>query len=217
MNKVCAAGTGSFLEEQSRELGVDVKGEFAARRVRRGARRPTSARAAPSSWRRRCVGASGPASRVEEICAGLAYSIVRNYLEKVVGATAARRDDRLPGGRRLERRGRRGVRERPRAARCAVHPYNRISGAIGAALAARDARAMSGATGAEPLPRLPPRPEPVVPVVRVPPLLEPLRGERHRDGAGRVGPGLLRRHLRALHERDRRVGAAASRISPRST
>jgi len=28
MNKVCAAGTGSFLEEQSEKLGINIKEEF---------------------------------------------------------------------------------------------------------------------------------------------------------------------------------------------
>ena len=28
MNKACAAGTGSFLEEQAEKLGISIKGEF---------------------------------------------------------------------------------------------------------------------------------------------------------------------------------------------
>ena len=30
MNKVCAAGTGSFLEEQAEKLDISIKGEFGA-------------------------------------------------------------------------------------------------------------------------------------------------------------------------------------------
>ena len=30
MNKVCAAGTGSFLEEQAEKLGINIKEEFGA-------------------------------------------------------------------------------------------------------------------------------------------------------------------------------------------
>ena len=33
MNKVCAAGTGSFLEEQAEKLGISIKGEFGERPV----------------------------------------------------------------------------------------------------------------------------------------------------------------------------------------
>jgi len=29
MNEACAAGTGSFLEEQAEKLGISIKGEFA--------------------------------------------------------------------------------------------------------------------------------------------------------------------------------------------
>ena len=35
MNKVCAAGTGSFLEEQAEKLSVSIKGEFSKRRFHR--------------------------------------------------------------------------------------------------------------------------------------------------------------------------------------
>ena len=142
MNKVCAAGTGSFLEEQSRDLGIDVKGDFAARAF---------AAAASPDLGSRCtvfmetevVSALGAGETVGEVCAGLAFSIVRNYLEKVVG--------RRPLGERIVFQG--GVASN-RAVVAAfesvlgrpvhVHPYNRISGAIGAALAAREARARAG-------------------------------------------------------------------------
>ncbi len=143
MNKVCAAGTGSFLEEQSKALGVDVRGEFAA-----GA----FAAATPPDLGSRCTvfmetevaSALGAGERVEEVCAGLAYSIVRNYLEKVVGPR--------PLGERIVFQG--GVASNGAVVAAfesvlgrpvAVHPYNRISGAIGAALAAREARERAGA------------------------------------------------------------------------
>ncbi len=146
MNKVCAAGTGSFLEEQSKALGVDVKGEFAA-----GAFAAT----APPDLGSRCTvfmetevaSALGAGERVEEVCAGLAYSIVRNYLEKVVG--------RKPLGERIVIQG--GVASNAAVVAAfeavlgrpvTVHPFNRISGAIGAALAARDARERSAPAGA---------------------------------------------------------------------
>ncbi len=50
MNKACAAGTGSFLEEQAERLGISIKQEFERQGVR-GAHRPAgSASAAPCSW-----------------------------------------------------------------------------------------------------------------------------------------------------------------------
>ena len=50
MNEACAAGTGSFLEEQAEKLGISIKGEFAqAGALVRRARR-ASASAARCSW-----------------------------------------------------------------------------------------------------------------------------------------------------------------------
>jgi len=83
MNKVCAAGTGSFLEEQAEKLGLDIR-EFG----------PLATGApAPCSLGERCTvfmesdvfsHQAGGAS-VEDIVAGLSYSIVKNYLHRVVG------------------------------------------------------------------------------------------------------------------------------------
>ncbi len=142
MNKVCAAGTGSFLEEQSRDLGIDVCREFA----------PRAFSGSPVDLGSRCtvfmgtevVGALGGGAGIEDVCAGLAHSIVRNYLEKVVGSR--------PVGRRIVFQGGVASNEAVVAAfesalsrEVEVHPFNRISGAIGAALAARAARSSTGA------------------------------------------------------------------------
>ena len=50
MNEACAAGTGSFLEEQAEKLGVSIKGEFAKLALSRAMRPPAWASAARSSW-----------------------------------------------------------------------------------------------------------------------------------------------------------------------
>jgi predicted CoA-substrate-specific enzyme activase len=84
MNKVCAAGTGSFLEEQAERIGINIKKEFSDLAL--GSDRP-----APMGDRctvfiesdmvhhqQRGVGKAG-------IVAGLSYSIVHNYLNRVVG------------------------------------------------------------------------------------------------------------------------------------
>ena len=84
MNKVCAAGTGSFLEEQAEKLGTSIKDEFA--------RLALSAHA-PVSLGERCtvfmesdlVHHQQQGAKKEELVAGLCYSIVHNYLNKVVG------------------------------------------------------------------------------------------------------------------------------------
>lgn len=138
MNKICAAGTGSFLEEQARELGIDIVRDFAPRAL-------SSAR--PIDVGTRCtvfmetevVNALRNGAAVDEICAGLAHSIVSNYLDKVVGNRKI--------GERIVFQG--GVASNDAVVAAfesalgkpvIVHPYNRLSGAIGAALAAIEAR-----------------------------------------------------------------------------
>jgi predicted CoA-substrate-specific enzyme activase len=83
MNHACAAGTGSFLEEQAERLGMSIKEEFANEAFKSKA---------PLKLGERCTvfmesdllsyqqqGAERP-----DLTAGLAYSIVTNYLNRVV-------------------------------------------------------------------------------------------------------------------------------------
>jgi len=136
MNKICAAGTGSFLEEQAEPLGIKIEGEFSALAAQSSA---------PYDLGSRCtvfmdtelVNAVNQGTSLSDITAGLAYSIVRNYLEKVV-------EDR-PIGKKIVFQG--GVASNPSVVKAfslylqkpiQIHSYNRISGAIGAALVAKD-------------------------------------------------------------------------------
>jgi predicted CoA-substrate-specific enzyme activase len=136
MNKICAAGTGSFLEEQAEILGIRIEDEFS---------RLAASSDAPADLGSRCtvfmeseltdsMGRGVPAA---DISAGLAHSIARNYLEKVVAGR--------PVGEAIVFQG--GVASNPSVVRALaletgreirVHPHNRISGAIGAALMARE-------------------------------------------------------------------------------
>ena len=83
MNKACAAGTGSFLEEQAERLGIRIKHDFESRAFEAES---------PCRFGERCtvfmesdlVHAMNTGSGVEELTAGLAYSIAYNYLNKVV-------------------------------------------------------------------------------------------------------------------------------------
>jgi predicted CoA-substrate-specific enzyme activase len=84
MNKVCAAGTGSFLEEQAEKLGVNIIDEFGNLAI--------SAHS-PSKLGDRCTvfmesdlnAHQQKGAKKENLVAGLAYSIVYNYIQKVVG------------------------------------------------------------------------------------------------------------------------------------
>ena len=83
MNKVCAAGTGSFLEEQAEKLGISIKGEFGALAL--------DSRC-PVRLGERCtvfmesdlVHHQQQGLDKKDLVAGLSYSIVENYLNKVV-------------------------------------------------------------------------------------------------------------------------------------
>ncbi|MBE9527924.1 MAG: CoA activase, partial [Proteobacteria bacterium] len=84
MNKVCAAGTGSFLEEQAERLGISIKGEFSDLALDC---------AAPPPMGERCtvfiesdmVHHQQKGVAKDGLVAGLSYSIVQNYLNRVVG------------------------------------------------------------------------------------------------------------------------------------
>ena len=136
MNKICAAGTGSFLEEQGETLGVSIKEEFSDLAL-------TSE--SPADLGSQCtvfmdsevVNARQQRRPLPDLLAGLAYSVARNYLERVVAGR--------PVGEKVVFQGGVASNESVIAAfenllgkQVAVHPNNRISGAIGAALAARD-------------------------------------------------------------------------------
>ena len=144
MNKACAAGTGSFIDEMAEMLGISAKnGQFA-----------DLALGAPHTidLGTRCaafMGQAVPAAQrdgvpMNVITASLANSIARNYLSKVVGtrklgnkiiltgavfynkAVVSAFNDQLPGKELL------------------VAEHREVSGAIGAALLARES--MNGKT-----------------------------------------------------------------------
>ena len=84
MNKICAAGTGSFVEEQAARMGIPLE-EFG----------PLALTAqAPVELGERCTvfietaiqSALAQGASQAEVAAGLCQSIVRNYLHKVVGS-----------------------------------------------------------------------------------------------------------------------------------
>jgi predicted CoA-substrate-specific enzyme activase len=84
MNHACAAGTGSFIEEQANRLGISIKDEFA---------KLAFASKSPVKLGERCtvfmesdlLSYQQQGASTEDLVAGLAYSIVANYLNRVVG------------------------------------------------------------------------------------------------------------------------------------
>lgn len=82
MNKVCAAGTGAFLEEQIKKLGISMQ-EFLELAMRSEH---------PCALGDRCTvfiessitKALANGSPLKDVCAGLAYAIANNYLNRVI-------------------------------------------------------------------------------------------------------------------------------------
>jgi predicted CoA-substrate-specific enzyme activase len=145
MNKVCAAGTGSFLEEQAERLGLDIRdfGDTALESP------------APAQLGERCtvfmesdvVSHQASGTETGDIVGGLCYSIVRNYLHRVVGERRIGERIFFQGGTAYNRGvvaafnsvlGERGS--------VAVPPHHDVTGAIGAALLAREHMAGREAT-----------------------------------------------------------------------
>lgn len=136
MNNACAAGTGSFLEEQADRLRLSIKDEFAALAM---------SAPAPSCLGERCtvfmesdlIHHQQRGARVDNLTAGLAYSIVHNYMNRVVNTR--------PVGKRIFFQG--GVAHNSAVASAfesatgrsiTVPPNHDVTGAIGVAILARE-------------------------------------------------------------------------------
>ena len=137
MNKVCAAGTGSFIEEQSERLGVALKnGDF--NRLALAADEP------PAMGERCTVFIETDINRnqqrgvmVDDLCAGLCYSIAQNYLNRVVEGRRIGSSIFFQGGTAYNR-GVKSAFEKVLGKPITVPPHHDVLGAIGMALLARD-------------------------------------------------------------------------------
>ncbi|MGO8787639.1 MAG: acyl-CoA dehydratase activase [Terriglobia bacterium] len=136
MNEACAAGTGSFLEEQAEKLGILIKEEFAQLALES---------ASPARLGERCTvfmerdvtGLMHKGAEVGDLAAGLAYSVALNYLNRVVRGRKIGKVIFFQGGTAYN--------DAVAAAfsqilgkQIIVPPHNGVIGAIGMALIARD-------------------------------------------------------------------------------
>lgn len=146
MNNACAAGTGSFLEEQSERLKISICDDFS---------RLAFASSCPAALGERCtvfmesdlVHHQQQGARVEDLTAGLAYSIAENYLNRVVSGRPVGRRVLFQGAVALNRSVVAALAARTQRA-VAVPPHNDITGAIGVAILAREAMARRSETSA---------------------------------------------------------------------
>ena len=136
MNKVCAAGTGSFVEEQAARMGIPIT-EF-------GPMALSAAR--PCDLGERCTvfietaiaQAEAQGASQADIAAGLCHAIVKNYLHKVVGGKPVGDHIVLQGGVDYNP-GIVAAFQSAYGGRVQVSPVFSISGAFGAALLAKEA------------------------------------------------------------------------------
>ncbi len=136
MNKVCAAGTGSFLEEQAEKLGISIEEEFADLAL--------SAKEPPDLGERCTVFMESELLKHQQagvetpdLVAGLAYSIVYNYLNRVVENRRVGDNIFFQGGTAFNKATVAAF-EMVTGKRITVPPHNENTGAIGCALIARE-------------------------------------------------------------------------------
>jgi len=135
MNKVCAAGTGSFLEEQAEKLDIDIEefGDIALvsnAPARLGDRCTVFMESDLNAHQQRGV-------QKEDLISGLAYSIVYNYLQKVVGKKRIGNRIFFQGGV-TNNKSVVAAFEKVLGKPIIVPPHFDVTGAIGAAMLARD-------------------------------------------------------------------------------
>ena len=146
MNNACAAGTGSFLEEQADRLCINIREDFS---------RLSFESQCPSALGERCtvfmesdlVHHQQHGAHIPDLTAGLAYSIAENYLNRVVNGR--------PIGTRVLFQGGVASNESVVSAfsaltkRQIVVPRNHdVTGAIGAAILARETMSKRAAAAA---------------------------------------------------------------------
>ncbi len=136
MNKVCAAGTGSFLEEQAEKLAININEEFGAKAL---------ASKQPLDLGERCTvfmesqlnfhKQRGAAKK--DLLGGLSYSIVKNYLNKVVEDHRIGNQILFQGGVAFNRAVKAAF-ENVLGKKILVPPHHDILGAIGVAMLAME-------------------------------------------------------------------------------
>jgi predicted CoA-substrate-specific enzyme activase len=135
MNKACAAGTGSFLEEQAEKLDISVKQEFAE---------CAFSADCPSRLGERCtvfmenslMANLQKGAGKDDLLAGLAYSIVQNYINRVVAGKPIGKNIFFQGGVAFNKAVVAAF-EKHLGLHVTVPPNHDVTGAIGMALIAK--------------------------------------------------------------------------------
>ena len=143
MNTVCAAGTGSFLDQQAYRLGIPIEafGDYALR-----ANKPVKIASRCTVFAESdMIHKQQMGHSVEDIIAGLCAALVRNYLNNLVKSHDLREPILFQGGVAANV-GMRAAFERVLGKRLSIPPDFEVMGAIGAALLAKEVVASTGQT-----------------------------------------------------------------------
>jgi len=136
MNKVCAAGTGSFLEEQAEKLDIKIIEEFGDMAL--GACNPAGLGDRCTVFMESDLNAfQQKGVEKENLVGGLAYSIVHNYIQKVVRKKRIGEHILFQGGV-TNNRAVVAAFEKVTGKKIHIPPHFDVTGAIGAAMLARD-------------------------------------------------------------------------------
>ena len=151
MNKVCAAGTGSFLHELANKLRINIVREF--QEIALSARNPVNlAERCTVFMESDLVAYAQKGARLEDLIAGLCYAIVSNYLNRVVGKRRIGKRIMFLGGPSLNK-GIVAAFENVLQQEILIPAHREVLGAHGAALLVMERR-LAGDLGASSFPGL---------------------------------------------------------------
>jgi predicted CoA-substrate-specific enzyme activase len=136
MNKACAAGTGSFIEEQAEKLDISVKGVFADCSFRSTNPCRLGERCTVFMENSLMANLQRGADK-DDLLAGLSYSIVQNYINRVVAGKSIGKNIFFQGGVAFNKAVVAAF-EKYLGVKVTVPPNHDVTGAIGMALIARD-------------------------------------------------------------------------------
>ncbi len=136
MNKICAAGTGSFLHELANKMKINIVGQF--QDIALSAENPINlAERCTVFMESDLVSYAQKGARREDLIAGLCFAIVRNYLNRVVENRPIGNKIMFLGGPSLNK-GIVAAFERVLGREIITPKHREVMGAFGAALAVRE-------------------------------------------------------------------------------
>ncbi len=134
MNKACAAGTGSFLEEQAEKLNISIKEEFAQCAL--SAKNPCRLGERCTVFMENSLMSNlQRGADKNDLLAGLAYSIVQNYINRVVAGKRIGTNIFFQGGVAFNTSVAAAF-EKYLGKRITIPPHHDVTGAIGMGLIA---------------------------------------------------------------------------------